>query len=91
MNFTEYKGKRVVVTGVSSGIGEATARALIDLGAEVHGVSRREPGASPSPASTPSIWVIRRRFAPPTETGTSTSMRSSTAPAWHPCSRPWTC
>jgi NAD(P)-dependent dehydrogenase (short-subunit alcohol dehydrogenase family) len=43
MNSTEYQGKRVVVTGVSSGIGEATARALIDLGAEVHGVSRRKP------------------------------------------------
>lgn len=39
----EYKNKRVVVTGCSSGIGQATARALVDMGAEVIGLSRREP------------------------------------------------
>ncbi|MBF4575499.1 coniferyl-alcohol dehydrogenase [Frondihabitans sp. VKM Ac-2883] len=43
MDFTEYNGKRVIVTGCSSGIGGATAKALIGLGAEVHGVSRRRP------------------------------------------------
>jgi NAD(P)-dependent dehydrogenase (short-subunit alcohol dehydrogenase family) len=32
-----YEGKRVLVTGCYSGMGEATARALIDAGAEVHG------------------------------------------------------
>ncbi|MDO9363495.1 MAG: coniferyl-alcohol dehydrogenase [Sphingopyxis sp.] len=32
-----YKGKRVVVMGCFSGTGEAAARALVDLGAEVHG------------------------------------------------------
>src|SRR3546814_3950474 len=32
-----YKGKRVVVMGCFSGTGEACARALVDLGAEVHG------------------------------------------------------
>jgi NAD(P)-dependent dehydrogenase (short-subunit alcohol dehydrogenase family) len=31
-----YSGKRVVVTGAASGMGEATARLLVDLGAEVH-------------------------------------------------------
>ena len=32
-----FKGKRVIVSGCFSGMGEATARLLIDLGAEVHG------------------------------------------------------
>ena len=43
MKFEEYKGLRVVVTGVSSGIGKATAQMLIDNGAEVIGLSRRVP------------------------------------------------
>jgi len=33
-----YQGKRVIVSGCFSGMGEATARQLIDLGAEVHGI-----------------------------------------------------
>lgn len=33
-----YRGKRVIVSGCFSGMGEATARALLDLGAEVHGL-----------------------------------------------------
>jgi NAD(P)-dependent dehydrogenase (short-subunit alcohol dehydrogenase family) len=33
-----YRGKRVIVTGCFSGMGEATARLLGELGAEVHGV-----------------------------------------------------
>lgn len=33
-----YKGKRVVVSGCFSGMGEATAQMLLDLGAEVHGL-----------------------------------------------------
>jgi NAD(P)-dependent dehydrogenase (short-subunit alcohol dehydrogenase family) len=33
-----YRGKRVIVTGCFSGMGEATARLLTELGAEVHGV-----------------------------------------------------
>ncbi len=32
-----YAGKRVIVTGCFSGMGEATAKLLIELGAEVHG------------------------------------------------------
>ena len=31
-----YKGKRVVVTGSASGMGEAAAQILVDLGAEAH-------------------------------------------------------
>lgn len=33
-----YKNKRVVITGCYSGMGEATARLLLELGAEVHGL-----------------------------------------------------
>lgn len=32
-----YQGKRVIVSGCFSGMGEATAKMLLDLGAEVHG------------------------------------------------------
>ncbi|MEO6718203.1 MAG: coniferyl-alcohol dehydrogenase [Novosphingobium sp.] len=37
-DFLGYKGKRVVVSGCFSGMGEATAKILLDLGAEVHGL-----------------------------------------------------
>jgi NAD(P)-dependent dehydrogenase (short-subunit alcohol dehydrogenase family) len=33
-----YKGKRVIVSGCFSGMGEATARMLVEQGAEVHGL-----------------------------------------------------
>jgi NAD(P)-dependent dehydrogenase (short-subunit alcohol dehydrogenase family) len=38
-----YDGRRVVVTGCSSGIGEQLARQLIELGAEVVGLDVRRP------------------------------------------------
>jgi NAD(P)-dependent dehydrogenase (short-subunit alcohol dehydrogenase family) len=37
-DFLDYKNKRVVVSGCFSGMGEATARLLLRLGAEVHGL-----------------------------------------------------
>lgn len=37
-----YTGKRVVVSGCFSGMGHATAKILIDLGAEVHGLDFKE-------------------------------------------------
>jgi NAD(P)-dependent dehydrogenase (short-subunit alcohol dehydrogenase family) len=37
-----YKNKRVVIVGCYSGMGEACARELVDLGAEVHGFDVRE-------------------------------------------------
>lgn len=37
-----YAGKTVVVTGASSGMGEAAAKMLVDLGAEVHAVGNRK-------------------------------------------------
>jgi NAD(P)-dependent dehydrogenase (short-subunit alcohol dehydrogenase family) len=36
-----YSSKRVIVSGCYSGIGYATAKMLLDLGAEVHGLDRR--------------------------------------------------
>jgi NAD(P)-dependent dehydrogenase (short-subunit alcohol dehydrogenase family) len=36
-----YDGRRVIVTGAASGMGEATARILVELGAEVTGVDIR--------------------------------------------------
>lgn len=37
-NWLQYAGKRVIVSGCHSGIGHATARQLVDLDAEVHGL-----------------------------------------------------
>lgn len=38
-----YQGRRVVVTGAASGMGEATARLVGERGAEVHAIDLREP------------------------------------------------
>lgn len=42
MSLWSYEGKRVVIAGCFSGIGEAVAQELVRLGAEVHGVDVRE-------------------------------------------------
>jgi NAD(P)-dependent dehydrogenase (short-subunit alcohol dehydrogenase family) len=42
MELLGYTGKRVLVSGCFSGMGEATARLLLDLGAEVHGFDFKE-------------------------------------------------
>ncbi|MGQ4618581.1 coniferyl-alcohol dehydrogenase [Nocardia sp. R7R-8] len=39
-----FKGKRFIVTGTASGIGAATTDLLIDNGAEVYSLDRRDPG-----------------------------------------------
>src|SRR5262249_28011171 len=39
-----YDGRRAVVTGCASGIGEHVARQLAELGAEVIGLDKRRPG-----------------------------------------------
>lgn len=41
-DFLGYKGKRVVITGCFSGMGEAAAKILLDLGAEVHGLDYKD-------------------------------------------------
>ena len=41
-----YTSKRVIITGCFSGMGEAAAKLLIDLGAEVHGFDYK-PSALP--------------------------------------------
>ena len=38
-----FAGKRALVTGATGFIGFALRQRLLDLGAEVHGVSRRKP------------------------------------------------
>ena len=38
LDYLGYRNKRVIVTGCYSGMGEATARLLVQLGAEVHGL-----------------------------------------------------
>jgi NAD(P)-dependent dehydrogenase (short-subunit alcohol dehydrogenase family) len=42
-NLFQYDGRRVLVVGCYSGMGEATVRILQTLGAEVHGVDYKEP------------------------------------------------
>jgi NAD(P)-dependent dehydrogenase (short-subunit alcohol dehydrogenase family) len=42
-NLINYEGKRVVVTGAASGMGEKTAELLINLGAEVYALDIKEP------------------------------------------------
>lgn len=37
-----YKGKRVIITGCFSGMGEAAAKLLLDVGAEVHGFDYKD-------------------------------------------------
>lgn len=41
MSVWDYSGKRVVIAGCFSGMGEAAARQLVELGAEVHGFDIR--------------------------------------------------
>lgn len=41
-DFMSYKNKRVILSGCFSGMGEATAKRLLDLGAEVHGLDYKE-------------------------------------------------
>jgi NAD(P)-dependent dehydrogenase (short-subunit alcohol dehydrogenase family) len=48
-----YKGKRVVIMGCFSGVGEACARTLVDLGAEVHGCDIK-----PSPVNLASFTHV---------------------------------
>ena len=41
-DYLTYQGKRVVVSGCYSGMGEATAKLLLQLGAEVHGLDYKQ-------------------------------------------------
>lgn len=42
MKYQKIKGSKILVTGASGFIGSALAKKLLELGAEVHGVSRRD-------------------------------------------------
>lgn len=41
-DFSSYRGRRVVVSGCFSGMGESAAERLLDLGAEVHGIDYKD-------------------------------------------------
>lgn len=53
-----YRGKRALVVGCYSGIGEATARELVRLGGEVHGIDHR---ASDQPLASFTLCDLRER------------------------------
>lgn len=42
---TDFAGRRYIVTGAASGIGDCVARKLLDAGAEVYSLDRNEPTA----------------------------------------------
>ncbi len=62
-----YRGKRVVVMGCFSGTGEACARALVALGAEVHGADIK-----PSPVPLASFTHVDLKDAASIEAGVAT-------------------
>lgn len=82
--FTEYEGKRVIVTGASSGIGLATAKALVELGAEVHGLSRKTPEIDLASFISLDLGE-RNRSSRPCSRWADTSTRSSTVPVLLQC------
>ena len=45
-NVLGYAGKRVIVSGAASGMGAATTKLLVELGAEVHAVDIKKPDMS---------------------------------------------
>ena len=54
-----YRGKTVVVTGGASGMGEATARILSELGADVHVVDIQQPSAANAWSRTSGSYTWR--------------------------------
>ena len=59
-----YRDATVVVVGCASGIGEATARILGELGARVHAVSLHRPVGSPRDVSTRPTSAVSTRSTP---------------------------
>ena len=69
-DFVSYKNKRVVITGCFSGMGEATTRLLLSLGAEVHGLD----GA---------LEVGRHRYIPALQQSAADRLPDDPGPAGH--------
>ena len=58
MTSKEFSGKRILVTGVGSGIGKALSIRLAELGAEVYGVSRTQAHLDALKQQCPDINII---------------------------------
>ena len=61
MNEITYAGKRVVITGASSGIGAALVTVLRELGADNITALDVKPGMEAVENSSPPTWAIRWR------------------------------
>jgi NAD(P)-dependent dehydrogenase (short-subunit alcohol dehydrogenase family) len=56
---TSFHGKVVLITGASSGIGEAAAVAFVEAGAQVYGLARRADAIAAARTQHPKIhWVL---------------------------------
>jgi hypothetical protein len=60
----DLRGRRVVVTGASSGIGVETARALAGTGAEVTLAVRDVAAGDAAAATSPPVPAVSRRASP---------------------------
>ena len=95
-----YDGRRAVVTGCASGIGEHVVRQLTELGADVVGLDKRRPAARDQRLSRgrPGRPGVHRRRASRPSTTTSTccstspeSPRASATRHWSSRSTFWAC
>lgn len=59
LNFTEYKGQTVFITGAASGIGYAQAEAFLEQGANVFAIDLNETGLQKLKQSYPETFAFR--------------------------------